>query len=137
MKNAIAYVDDIIVFSSSEDQHKRDLNELFQRFHRHKIVINPAKSKFGMCNLNFLAHLVTPEGILPLRDKVKAVEDYLNFLGHLVTPEGILPLRDKVKAVEDYPRPYNHKQLRAFLGFVNYYHRFVHNMAHHLAPLYT
>ena len=61
----------------------------------------------------------------------------LNFLGHLVTPEGILPLRDKVKAVEDYPRPYNHKQLRAFLGFVNYYHRFVHNMAHHLAPLYN
>ena len=111
MKNAIAYVDDIIVFSSSEDQHKRDLNELFQRFHRHKIVINPAKSKFGMCNLNFL--------------------------GHLVTPEGILPLRDKVKAVEDYPRPYNHKQLRAFLGFINYYHRFVHNMAHHLAPLYN
>ena len=90
MKNAIAYVDDIIVFSSSEDQH----NELFQRFHRHKIVINPAKTKFGMCNLNFL--------------------------GHLVTPEGILPLRDKVKAVEDYPRPYNHKQLRAFLGFINY-----------------
>ena len=111
MKNVIAYVDDIIVFSSSEDQHKRDLNELFQRFHRHKIVINPAKSKFGMCNLNFL--------------------------GHLVTPEGILPLRDKVKAVEDYPRPYNHKQLRAFLGFINYYHRFVHNMAHHLAPLYN
>ena len=91
MKNAIAYVDDI-VFSFSEEQHKRDLNKLFQRFHCHKIVINLAKSKFGMCNLNFL--------------------------GHLVTPEGILPLCDRVKAVEDYPRPYNHKQLRAFLGLL-------------------
>ena len=76
MKNAIAYVDDIIIFSSSQDQQKRDLNELFQRFHCHKIVINPAKSNFGMCNLNFLGHLVTLEGILPFRDRVKAVEDY-------------------------------------------------------------
>ena len=107
MKNPIAYVDDIIVFSS-EDQHKRDLNELFQRFHHHQLVINPAKSEFGMCNICFL--------------------------GPLITPEGILSLHDRVKAVEDYPRPFNHKQLQAFLGLINYYRRFVNNMAHHLAP---
>ena len=59
------------------------------------------------------------------------------FLGPLITPQGILPLHDRVKAVEDYPRPSNHKQLQAFLGFINYYHRFVNNMAHHLAPLYN
>ena len=57
-------------------------------------------------------------------------------MGHLVTPEGILPLPDRVKAIQNYPKPSTAKQLRAYLGLLNYYHRFVKNLTRHLAPLY-
>ena len=57
-------------------------------------------------------------------------------MGHLVTPEGILPLPDRVEAIQNYPKPSTAKQLRAYLGLLNYYHRFVKNLTRHLAPLY-
>ena len=54
----------------------------------------------------------------------------------MVTPEGILPLSERVKAIQNYSTPKTIKQLRAFLGLINYYHRFVKSMAKCLAPLY-
>ena len=110
MTNALAYIDDIIVFSSNEEEHKLHLDELFQRLNNHGIVINPTKSDFGLTQMKFL--------------------------GHLVTPEGISPLPEKIEAVTNYPVPKTKKQLRAYLGFINYYHRFVKNLAPCLSPLY-
>ena len=110
MPNVIAYIDDLIVFSASEEEHKRHLEELFKRLNQFGLVINPTKSEFGL--------------------------QKLKFLGHLVTPEGILPLSERVKAIQNYSTPKTIKQLRAFLGLINYYHRFVKSMAKCLAPLY-
>ena len=110
MTNALAYVDDIIVFSANKQEHKRHLSELFQRLSKYDMILNPTKSEFGL--------------------------QKLKFLGHLVTPEGILPLPDRVKAIKEYPKPTTAKQLRAYLGLLNYYHRFVKNLTMHLCPLY-
>ena len=56
-------------------------------------------------------------------------------LGYRLSAKGILPLRDKVNAIERFPKPSNVKQLRQFLGMVTYQRRFITNAAKLLSPL--
>ena len=109
MTNVLAYVDDIIVFHANEKEHKRHLPELFQRLSKYGMIINATKSEFGLQKLKFLGYLVTPEEILPVPDRVQAIEDYL--------------------------KSTTAKQSRAYLGLLNYYCRFVKDLTLHLRPL--
>ena len=104
-----AYIDDIIVASESEEEHERDLEAVFQRLCDHSLKISLLKCEFA--------------------------KEELEFLGHLVSEKGISPLPDKVEAVKNFPRPETYKQLRRFLGMINYYHRFIPMAAEILAPL--
>ena len=111
MNNVIAYVDDLIIFSSSFKEHKTYLAQLFLRLSQFNIaIINPTKLQFGLKNLNFL--------------------------GHLVTPDGILLLPERVEILQKYTTPHTCKQLRTYFGFINYYHRFLPKLAHCLTSLY-
>ena len=105
------YLDDILIASTSKDQHKKDLRNLFQRLKSHGMVINPAKCKFGLSELEFL--------------------------GHTVTKEGAFPLPNKVKAITNFPRPSSVKGLQEFLGMVNFYHRFLPKAAQIMQPLFA
>ena len=51
MSNGIAYVDDIIVFSNSPDEHVKHLNELSSRLKTFGVIVNPTKSQFGLSKL--------------------------------------------------------------------------------------
>lgn len=104
-----AYVDDILVASSSPEEHQRHLRLLFQRLADHGIVVNVQKCEFGVASTEFL--------------------------GHRVTSEGIAPLESKVKAITDFPRPESLRQLRRFLGLINFYRRFIPHCAETLRPL--
>jgi cleavage and polyadenylation specificity factor subunit 1 len=103
------YVDDILIASSSETEHLLDLEELFTRLSAHGLVISPLKCEFGR-----------PE---------------IDFLGHRITSQGILPLPEKVKAVNDFDKPVTIRNLRTYLGMINFYHRFLPNIALTMAPL--
>lgn len=59
----------------------------------------------------------------------------LAFLGHEIDGTGITPVADKVKAVQDFPLPTTLRQLRRFLGLINYYRQFIPKCSHILAPL--
>ncbi len=100
------YIDDVLVASHNQEQHLNHLKEVFTRFQQFGIIINPQK-----CLLS------VPE---------------LQFLGHQVNSG---PLPEKVKAIRDFPPPTNQRQLRAFLGLVNFYHRFLPKCAEVLRPL--
>ena len=104
-----AYIDDLLIASNSPEEHKKHLRQVLDRLSEHGIIINPSKCKFGVKELNFL--------------------------GHRVNSQGIQPLPDRVKAVADFPTPTSLRKLREFLGFVNFYHRFVSNCASILGPL--
>src|SRR5215469_5106913 len=106
---AFPYLDDILIASSSEEQHHLHLQEVCQRLNEYGIRVNPEKCEFG--------------------------KETLTFLGHLVSKEGILPVADKVSAINDFPLPANQTQLRQFLGMFNFYHRFIPNAASLLAPV--
>ena len=103
------YVDDILVASPTETEHLQDLEELFKRLDAHGLIINPLKCEFGR-----------PE---------------INFLGHKITPQGILPLPEKVQAIADFERPTFIKTLRTYCGMIQYYNRFLPNIAQIMAPL--
>jgi hypothetical protein len=59
----------------------------------------------------------------------------LDFLGHRVSAEGVAPLKYKVDALLEHPRPQTVQDLQAFLGTVNFYHRFLPAAASLLQPL--
>ena len=100
---AYTYIDDILVASSSPEEHKQHLRAVLERFSEHGIVINPSKCEFGV-----------PQ---------------LTFLGHTVDQHGICPLPSKIKTLRAFPRPTTQRKLREFLGLVNFYNRFIPNCA--------
>ena len=105
------YVDDILIASPSMEEHLCHLRVVFERLSAHGVLLNPSKCTFG--------------------------QDTIPFLGHQVTAGGIKPLEDRVAAINDFPLPETKKQLKRFLGMVNFYHRFIPQAAALLAPLHS
>ena len=103
------YIDDILVASTRAKEHRHHLHLLFRRLADHGLV-NLSKCTFG-------------------------VED-IDFLGHRVTPRGVEPLPERVEAIHQFPQPQNPKALSEFLGMVNFYHRFVPHAAALMNPLH-
>ena len=64
-----AYIDDLLVASSSPEQHQEHLRQVLQRLSEHGMVINPSKCQFGTAELDFLGHRVNAQGIHPLEEK--------------------------------------------------------------------
>ena len=60
----------------------------------------------------------------------------VEYLGHCIDATGIHPTEKKIKAVKAAPMPTDASQLRAFIGLMNYYGKFIPHIATHLAPLY-
>ncbi|KAL8561234.1 hypothetical protein ACOMHN_024490 [Nucella lapillus] len=69
------YIDDILVASHSHEEHIEHLSQLFKLLSTNGLVINKTNSVFGVCELDFLGHRVTAQGIHPLPDRVAALQD--------------------------------------------------------------
>lgn len=104
-----AYIDDILVASSSEEEHRDHLRALFERLREYGVIINPAKCVFG--------------------------QQKVEFLGYEVSDKGTRPLPARVEAILACQRPKTAKDLRRYLGMVNFYRRFLPKAAEILAPL--
>lgn len=103
------YIDDILVYSDSEDDHRKHLEILFGRLKEYGVTINVNKCEFAVRNIKFL--------------------------GYNIASTGISPCEDRVKIINSYPRPSKIIELRRFLGMVNYYHRFIKGLAGIIVPL--
>ena len=93
------------------EQHLRDLKAVFTCLSTHGILINPNKCLFAAPSLNFL--------------------------GHHIDHHGISPVSEKVKAVNDFPQPQTQRQLRRFIGLINFYHHFLPHCAQLMQPLHS
>ena len=105
------YLDDISVAGCTPDEHLNCLSEILQRLKNSDMRLKKQKWFF-------------------LRSSIE-------YLGHVVDKEGIHPTEEKVKAIKEAPAPTNVTQLRSFLGLVNYYNKFLPNLAANLTPLYS
>ena len=104
------YLDDILVFSSSPEEHMVHLRQIFDLLAENGLVVNRAKCVLGVKELDFL--------------------------GFHVNNDGIVPLPDKVDAIRATKPPTSIKELQRFLGMVGYYRRNIKSAAHHLDHLY-
>jgi hypothetical protein len=104
------YIDDILVASRNEVEHKKHLRAVFERLSENGIQIKASKCLLGVNSLEFLSHIITPNGTVPAENKVQAISEF--------------------------PTPNSIKSIQRFIGMVNYYHRFIPNLSRLLAPLY-
>ena len=94
-KSVLIYVDDIIVYSDSFEQHVRDLEEVFQRLTKHNLTLKPSKCHFAA--------------------------KQVHYLGHVISKEGTKPNPDKTAAIDTYPVPKDKTEVRRFVGMSNFY----------------
>ena len=108
LPRVFAYLDDIIIMSPDLDDHRKLLSLVFERLQQHGLVVNDTKCVF-------------------------AVKE-LSFLGHLVSAEGLKPMTNNVKAITDYVRPRTKRELRRFLGMIQFYCKFIPDCGEILSP---
>ncbi|UYV75949.1 hypothetical protein LAZ67_13001892, partial [Cordylochernes scorpioides] len=97
------YLDDILVASETCEEHETHLKLVLEKLQNYGLRINIAKSILGV--------------------------DQLEFLGHWITNGGSQPLPSKVQTILDYKLPTTKRELRTFLGMVNFYRRYLKNAA--------
>ena len=104
-----AYIDDVVIYSDTWDDHVKRIRQLFERLSAANLTVNLVKSEFGNAEVQFLGHVV----------------------GH----GQVRPVNAKVEAVQSFPAPTTKKELMRFLGMAGYYRRFCHNFSDVVAPL--
>ena len=107
---ALAYLDDIIVYGATVDECLVNLRLVFQRIAQANLKLKPKK-----CSLFQRETL---------------------YLGHIISGDGVRCDPEKVQAVKEWKPPRTLRQVRSFMGLVNYYRRFIKNYADLAIPLY-
>lgn len=106
---AVVYLDDILIFSKSPEEHVRHVEEVLRRLDRDKFFAKLSKCDFFQTSIKFL--------------------------GHIVSAGGISPDPDKVKVIHDWKTPTNVREVRSFLGLANYFRKFVEHYSELATPL--
>ena len=109
-EQCLIYLDDIIVFSTTFDEHLRRLRNVLVALREAHLQLKLSKCSFACTEVAYL--------------------------GHVVSANGITPDPQKVAAVLQFPKPTEAKPLRQFLGLTNYHRKFIHNYANIAEPLH-
>ena len=106
---AMAYLDDIIIFSRNEKEHLKHIEIIFQKLKAAGLKLKESKCDF--------------------------FKKEIHYLGHLISDEGIHPLPEKLDTIRNMPKPRNPKEIKQFLGLCGYYRKFVPHFSDISRPL--
>ncbi|MCG8623453.1 MAG: retroviral-like aspartic protease family protein, partial [Proteobacteria bacterium] len=106
---AFGYLDDILIFSSSIQEHLKHVRVLFERLRIANLKLTARKCSF--------------------------LKRHVQYLGHLISGEGIEPVPEKLKDLKDMAPPKTQKEVRRFLGFTGYYRKFIPRFSDIARPL--
>ena len=98
-KFVIIFLDDILVFSETMEEHLEHLRIVFKLLRAHQLYVKESKCTFAC--------------------------DHIDYLGHVISKEGVATDKEKTQAMEQWPTPTNATELRGFLGLTGYYRKFV------------
>ena len=110
-KNVVVYIDDILITGQTEEEHLHTLNEVLTKLENARMHLKREKCIFMVPQVEYLVHTISKEGLCPTEEKVRAITEA--------------------------PQPTNISELKAFLGLVNYYGKFMQNLSTVLAVLYA
>jgi hypothetical protein len=108
-KFVAVYLDDIIIFSQTYEQHLDHINQVFQALRRAELKIKLKKCYFCLPNISFL--------------------------GHIVGRNGIQPDPAKIEKIKNFPQPTDLTSLRAALGLFSYYRKFIKDFSRIAKPI--
>jgi RNase H-like domain found in reverse transcriptase/Reverse transcriptase (RNA-dependent DNA polymerase) len=97
----IIYLDDILIFSGNKDDHFRHVSKVLKQLQKHRLYANGKKCDFH--------------------------SESIDYLGHMIGPNGLQMDPAKVKVIQDWPEPRKIKDIQSFLGFANFYRWYIHN----------
>lgn len=106
----LIYMDDLIVFSKSFDEHCGHVSEVLAVLHKHHFQLNPPKCDF-----------FKPE---------------MRYLGHMINANGMCPLDEKIETIKQLPMPKNLREANYFIGALGFYRKFIKNFAQMAAPIH-
>lgn len=106
---AMAYLDDVLVFSKTPDEHIKHLEKVMERLREHNLKVKLPKCQF-------------------MKDETK-------YLGFIIDKEGIKPDLDKVEIIRTMPAPKSVREVRGFIGAIGYYRRFIPAFSRLAGPL--
>jgi hypothetical protein len=105
----IVYLDDVLIFSDTEEEHVTHVKEVLQRLRDARLFVKLSKCEW---------HTRRTE-----------------YLGYIVSSDGISIDKDRVKTISEWPKPRTVRDIRVFLGFMNYYRRFIAGFSKLALPL--
>src|SRR5258708_23725341 len=108
---AVCYMDDILIYSSSLMDHQRITQEILQTLCSYKLFLQPEKCKFECQEVDYLRLVISKDHVV--MDPIK------------------------VQGVTDWPQPTKVKDVQSFIGFVNFYRRFIQNFSAIARPLHA
>ncbi len=106
----VVYLDDILITAETKEEHLERLDEVLSK--------------------------IRESGLRLKKEKCVFMASSVEYLGHLVDAEGLHPLPEKVRVIQDASDPTNVSELKSFVGLLSYYSRFLPNMSTVLSPLY-
>ena len=109
LDQCLIYLDDVIIFSTTFEEHLQRLEAVFTRLQDHNLKLKAKKCDF--------------------------LKSEVTYLGHVVSEEGIKTDPEKTEAIKNWPVPKSVKDVRSFLGFAGYYRRFIKGFANIARPL--
>ncbi len=105
----LVYLDDILIFSKSPEEHERHLRLVLDILRKHKLIARLCKCAF--------------------------YKESIKWLGHIISEKGVAVDTRKTQAVQDWPVPTSVKELQSFLGLANYFRKFMQGYSKLVAPL--
>ena len=105
----VVYLDNILIFTPTLLEHCQLVNKVLRRLEEHDLYLRPSKCDFE--------------------------KDKIEYLGMIIRHNEVSMDKGKVCAVQDWPPPKNLKDVRAFLGFANFYRRFIKDFAKLARPM--
>ena len=106
----LIYLDDVIVFSDTPEEHLRRMRAVFDRLHEHGLKLKPSKCEVFKLEINYLAHHVSQKGVLPSKKNLELIAQC--------------------------PPPDTYTKVKSFVGLVGHYRCFIEGFAKIAAPLY-
>ena len=104
------YLDDILIFTKSLEEHRRITRLVLERLRQHKLYLRLDKCEFE--------------------------REQIEYLGVIISHNRVEMDPVKVAGVAEWPTPRNKREVSAFLGFTNFYRRFIQGFSHHARPLF-